>query len=336
MGVGSKPLVSVIVPVRNGAPTLSRCLTALAKSQYSDYERIVVDDASEDDSADITLRHGGQLVSLRERCGPAAARNLGAARARGAILFFIDADCEVHPDTLEKMTAVLRSDPQLAAVFGSYDNQPEHLAWLSQYKNLSHHYVHQTSQRSAATFWAGCGAVRRDAFFAVGGFDAARYPRPSIEDIDLGYRLYKAGYHIMLVPEIQVRHLKRWTLLSLIKTDVFARAIPWMRLMLRRRLFRADLNLQTGSLASTLFVVLFVVGWIPAALGWIPAWALILLGGGYLALNRQYLGFFYRERGFLFMLFAISWYMFTLLYSVVGAILGVLAWVFVDHFQIDQ
>ena len=57
---------------------------------------------------------------------------------------------------------------------------------VSQYRNLLHHFVHQHGHAEASTFWAGCGAIRRAAFDAVGGFDAARFPRPSIEDIELG------------------------------------------------------------------------------------------------------------------------------------------------------
>ena len=70
--------------------------------------------------------------------------------------------------------------------------------------------MHQTSNSTAITFWAGCGAVRRDVFFSLGGYDELRFLQTSVEDIDLGYRLYLAGHTIQLDPEIQVRHLKDW------------------------------------------------------------------------------------------------------------------------------
>src|SRR5690606_2357585 len=90
---------------------------------------------------------------------------------------------------------------------------------LSQYKNLFHHFVHQQGRREAKTFWAGCGAIRRSVFEEVGGFSTA-YGRPCIEDIELGSRLVRAGRRIVLDKSIQARHLKRWSLWSVIKSDV--------------------------------------------------------------------------------------------------------------------
>jgi hypothetical protein len=85
--------------------------------------------------------------------------------------------------------------------------------------------------------------VRRSAFHAVGGFDAVRFPRPQIEDIELGYRLRDAGGVIILDPSIQCTHLKRWTLRSMLRADFFERGVPWMRLLLEgRRVGRGSLN----------------------------------------------------------------------------------------------
>ncbi len=101
-----------------------------------------------------------------------------------------------------------------------------------------------TPGEEAATFWSGCGAIRRTVFQAAGGFDAVRYPRPCIEDIELGYRLRAAGHRILLNKHIQVKHLKRWTLRGMVKTDVFDRGVPWTQLILERRRLPNDLNLQ--------------------------------------------------------------------------------------------
>ena len=83
---------------------------------------------------------------------------------------------------------------------------------MSAFRNLLHHHVHQTGAGPADTFWTGLGAVRRAAFLDIGGFDEARYPHPSVEDIDLGRRLSDAGQPILLDPTIQGTHLKAWTL----------------------------------------------------------------------------------------------------------------------------
>ena len=120
---------------------------------------------------------------------------------------------------------------------------------MSQYRNLLHHYVHQRGQIEASTFWGACGAIRRSVFEEVGGFDEERYPR-CIEDIELGYRLRRAGHRIVLDKNLQGTHLKKWTLWSVIRTDVCCRAMPWTRLILETRSAPDDLNLRDGQRVS--------------------------------------------------------------------------------------
>src|SRR5690606_34908923 len=136
------------------------------------------------------------------------------------VLVFVDADVVVHGDALARMAAPFDREPALHALFGSYDDDPRCSDIPSRYKNLLHHYVHQHGRPLASSFWAGCGAVKRTAFVAMSGFDE-RYERPSVEDIELGLRLFRAGMAIRLCPEIQATHLKHWTLMNLWRTDIF-------------------------------------------------------------------------------------------------------------------
>jgi glycosyltransferase involved in cell wall biosynthesis len=220
--------VSVVVPVKDGAALLERTLPALAAALPEATELIVSDDGGRDASAEVARRCGAIVIRSDRSLGPAAARNRGAAGATGEVLVFLDADVRVNARTLGSLLAPL-AEPGIAAAFGSYDASPEARSWVSLYRNLAHHFVHQRSAGEAETFWAGCGAVRAGVFRALGGFDE-RYTRPSIEDVELGYRLVSAGHRIRLVPQAQVTHLKRWTLASFLVTDVRDRALPWARL----------------------------------------------------------------------------------------------------------
>ena len=244
------PTLSVIIPVHNGGAHLPRCLDALRASDATGHEVIVVDDGSTDASAEVARSRGFEVVRLDVRRGPAAARNLGARRARGRLLLFLDADVEVRADTLARVEAFFKDREEVAAVFGSYDDAPGATNFVSQYKNLFHHFIHQRSRADAETFWAGCGAVRREAFEQVGGFDETKYARPSIEDIELGRRLRRRGFRIALERDLQVKHLKRWTLASLLRADVSTRALPWSRLILEEGSMPRDLNLRASDRAS--------------------------------------------------------------------------------------
>jgi GT2 family glycosyltransferase len=214
--------VSVVVPATDRPPTLVRCRAALAAADDPADEVIVVD--------------GPAGLSA------AGARNVGAQRATGDVVVFVDADVEVHRDALTRIRAAFAARPELTAVYGSYDDRPDARGTVSAFRNLLHHHVHQAGAGPAETFWTGLGAVRRRAFLAAGGFDSDRYPHPSIEDIDLGHRLSAAGAQVELDPAIQGTHLKAWTLRSMLWTDFARRGVPWVALQLRNRRVSTALN----------------------------------------------------------------------------------------------
>jgi hypothetical protein len=199
---------------------------------------------------------------------------------------------------VERVTRAFAADPGLAALFGSYDDRPRAPGLVSRYRNLLHHFVHHEGREEASTFWAGLGAVRRGIFLAVGGFDAARFPRPSIEDIELGYRLRRAGHRIRLDPAVQGTHLKRWTFVSMVQVDVTRRALPWARLILETANVPADLNLRASQRLSAALAGLAVLGLALAplrpALGFGVALAAL---AGVALLNRRFYALLWRRGG---------------------------------------
>ena len=237
------------MPVYNSADTLRQALERLAGSAESADEILVVDDGSSDDSAKVARDAGVRVLTPGGHKGPARARNIGAKQAAGEIIFFLDADVTVQADTIGRVKRAFAEDAKLDALIGSYDDEPGSKDFLSQYRNLMHHFVHQRAQRDACTFWSGCGAIRREVFMEHGGFDES-YERPAIEDIELGYRLFQANRKMILDRDLQVKHLKRWTFWGLIRCDVLDRGIPWTELILRDRRMPNDLNLQLSQRVS--------------------------------------------------------------------------------------
>jgi glycosyltransferase involved in cell wall biosynthesis len=308
--------VSVIIPVYNNTRDLPECLSAVKVSaKHLDSEIIVVDDASTDETPSVAATMGVHVLKLETNSGPAAARNLGAQHATGDVLFFVDADVVLGPSALDRAARILNTRPEIAAVFGSYDARPRAQGLVSQYRNLLHHFVHQQGNPEASTFWAGCGAIRRGVFWAVGGFDAERFKRPSIEDIELGVRLRMAGYRVLLDREIQGTHLKHWTLGSVIWTDITCRAIPWSRLILHLREAPNDLNLKRGQRISVALVVLATTV-LPLVL-WriglivLPVAALVAV----VILNRNLFVFLRKQRGFGFAIVCVQLHLLYFLYS---------------------
>jgi len=299
------PFFSVVVPVLNGGPVLRQALEALRRSSFRDFELWVVDDGSTDDSRVTAEESGAILLQTRGQQGPAVARNLGARHARGEFLLFLDADCAVGEETLGRAAVVLRDDEELDALFGSYDDAPAAPGWVAQYKNLQHHWVHQQGDPEASTFWAGCGAVRRRVFLDLGGFDEARFDRPTIEDIELGYRLRRSGRRIRLAKDVQVKHHKAWSLRSVIQSDLLDRGVPWSELLAGREGAANELNLGWTGRLSVGAVVLLAACLILALVD--SRWA--LLAGVTMAillwLNRDFYRFLSAKKGFHFLLAAV-------------------------------
>jgi glycosyltransferase involved in cell wall biosynthesis len=225
--------LSVVVPMLDAADHLPRVLPPLvaALRERRVAEVIAVDDGCSDDSVKQCEAAGLRVVKSGGRLGPAGARNAGARAASGDALLFVDADVVVHDDVAARVAAHFDARADVVALFGAYDDRPAAPGVVSRYRNLLHHHVHNVNGGEASTFWAGCGAVRRAAFLAVGGFDEKRYRAPSIEDIELGQRLRATGGKILLDPKIEGTHLKRWTFASMVRTDVMRRALPWGRLL---------------------------------------------------------------------------------------------------------
>ena len=295
-----RPQLTIIVPFHKGLPLLERALAALVPLKAGD-ELIVAADGAVDDCHALAAAHGARVIDIAGPRGPAVARNVAAASAKGDVLVFVDADVVASTAVVERVAEIFVDDPELGAVFGAYDEDPGAQGFVSQYKNLAHAFIHRKSSGPAQTFWAGFGAVRRDAYQAVGGFDE-RFERPSIEDIDLGYRLTAAGYRIHLDPSLAVCHLKRWTLRSMIKSDVLDRGIPWTQLILRYGQFDSGLNVKQSYKACVVLAYLTVASLFLGAIDPRFLWGVPLGLAAVASLSLDYYLFFLEQRGILFAL----------------------------------
>ncbi len=210
---GVPPAVSVVIPVRDRAGPLARCLRSLERVRYprDRFEVIVVDDGSRDPSPGVARRLGARVVRTGGTgLGPAAARNRGARAARGEILAFIDSDCTASPGWLTDLVGRF-ADPGVAAVGGRVEGM--HAASpLDRYEAAMSSLSLGTRARAARagddTFYLpSCNLlVRRAVFEAVGGFREAMHVG---EDVDLCWRMRDRGHRIEYVPSGRVWHEHR-------------------------------------------------------------------------------------------------------------------------------
>lgn len=300
----ARPSLTVVIPVHNGGPGFERCLVRLRDSRFRDFELVVVDDGSGDGSGDVARRHGARVIRNERPQGPASARNAGARAAQGSLVFFLDADVAVHPETLDRALAHFKARPELSGLFGSYDDRPEAPGLISRFRNLLHHFVHQDGQferdetRPARTFWTGCGMVRRSVFLLLGGFDPRLYRKPAIEDIEFGYRMTRAGHSIVLARDVRATHLKRWTLPDMIRTDIARRGVPWMLLQWRWGVRETDLNVRSGQKLCVIAVGLAGLAVLGAP--WLPVLPLLMAlaaSATIVGVNRGFYRFLIRSRG---------------------------------------
>ena len=294
-------LFSILIPVRNDFTNLACCLRSLRAQDLSDCEILVADDGSQPPLAREDLPDLGrplQLFRLPDR-GPAVARNYLADQASGDYLFFLDADTQANPQLLQCARRVIVENPGIGSFFGSYDDAPAWPSLISVYRNLLHHHVHQQSGgREVSTFWCGCGVIQRGLYLECGGISEA-YRTSSIEDLAFGMRLSDWGVLTRIVPELQVKHLKRWTLGSWLYTDLFRRGIPWVRLMRARREWTGQLNFSP-SLRVAALAAIAVAGTMVIAV-WRPEVALLASVplAAFIYLNRDFFRLVARKRGIL-------------------------------------
>ena len=330
-------VVAVVIPVKNGGSYLRRVLPPLLAG--TDCKLVVVDDGSTDDTGEVAKSFGAEVLRNETSMGPAGARNMGVEKTDADVVLFVDADCVPHPGLVDRVREAFEEDPELVSVTGSYDSLPWAQGFFSQYMNLRHHVVHQQARQEGATFWTGCGAVRRDAFLEAGGFDVVRFPTPQIEDLELGMRLRKIG-RTKLDPRMQVTHLKNWTLKSVIQTDIRDRGLPWTKLILDSGEMPNDLNLKRSQrfaaiLSPMVLLGLMALPWILWSRTWWALAAVVLVVFAAAMINLSLLRDFARIRGLAFATGAGLFHQVVLSYSATTFALGTLGFL-LDRKSVGQ
>jgi len=321
------PLVSVIIPVKNGALTLDACLYSIRRSYYTNVEVIVVDDHSTDATARIASAHGVHLLTATNGKGANHARNLGGAQANGEIFIFMDADIVIRRETI--LTIVERlQEGGIDAVVGLYTSRHRHETFVSQYKNLWVRYSYLKSPPSIDWLFGAISGIRKEAFQAIGGFNVGLVNEQGTEDIELGKRFSKARMNVVLDIDIEVEHLKSYTLRSFIRNE-FTRSAGFAKLAAElgeaaSSVRRGFANVYPSFVAATIFSSILTTIVILSVVGATPMWMLVGAVGIYILLNIRFLNYLEQVRGLFAMIAMVPILLLDHLVCLAGSAIGVI------------
>lgn len=321
-----QPHISVIIPVRNGAATIGNCLRSIKRSYFKDFEVIVVDDHSTDATPDIARQHQCRLVAAEEGSGANAARNLGASLAKGEIFVFIDSDVVINRETLLGIAERLEEEG-VDAVVGIYTAKHRHETLVSQYKNLWVRYSYIKSPPAIDWLFGAISGIRRKAFENLGGFDSSLLAQHGNDDIEAGKRLAKQKVNIVLDMDIEVEHLKHYTLRSFLRNE-FNRSAGFAELAMnlgetKKSLKGGFVNVYPLFVISTALSIPLVAIVVGVTLGVLPSWTLLPASLLYLLLNIRFLNYLEQVRGLFAMMVMTPFLLLDHVTCMIGSVVGI-------------
>jgi len=322
---GDERFISVVVPTHNGAATIGACLGAALASDYGRFEVVVVDDGSEDASAEIARGFPCRLVRLTSRGGVSRARNAGARAASGELLLFIDSDCLLRRDTLS-VANVSYGQRRDRVLGGTYTPAPHDRDFFSAFQSAF--INHFETKRSEPDYVAAHAMViDADLFRRSGGFveDSFIGVAASVEDVEFSHRLRRQGCQLALDPNLLVQHVFRFSLSRSLGNAV-KKARYWTMYSLANRDLLADSGAASLELKANVLCALLAACLAVASLASGAAWPLAgvppLLALD-LALNRRLIGAWLGAGGGRFAALAVLYYLTLYAAAVaVGAALG--------------
>lgn len=318
----SEKKISVVIPNYNNSETIGKCLEAVFSSRYKNFEVIVVDDHSEDNSPEIIKRFPCKLICLEKHSGTSKARNTGAQNNSGEIIFFTDADCLLNENALSTANRTLSSSRPDVVIGGTYTRMPYDKGFFSIFQSVFINYSETKKLKNPDYIAAHAMIIGAQTFKETGGFPEDFMP--IIEDVEFSHRLRRKGFKLIMNPEIQVQHIFNFTLLKSLQ-NAMRKSMYWIMYSLKNRDLFSDSGTASSELkvnvASYFLSLFFLLLWIllqkPVFLIPIP---LIFIFN--IFISRRFLKVLYETGGMLFTVPASLYY--TMLYPLPVGI-GVLA-----------
>lgn len=321
------PFLSIIIPVKNGSHTLDHCLRSVKRSSYRNFEVIVVNDHSTDNTVQIARSYNCTILEAVDGEGANYARNIGASNAKGEILLFLDSDIVVRRDTILEIVETLEEE-KVDAVVGIYSAKHRHETFVSQYKNLWVRYSYLKSSPAIDWLFGSISGIKRKAFERIGGFNVELLARHGHDDIELGKRFAQSKLNIVLNIDAEVEHLKNYTIRSFIRNE-FDRSSGFANLALRlgelkHSITKGFVNVYTAFIYSTFLSVIILTMLICTIIFICSPWYLAAAVGLYFLINIRFLNYLEQVRGLFAMIVMIPILFLDHLVCFVGSCVGII------------
>ncbi|MHB1360969.1 MAG: glycosyltransferase family 2 protein [Thermoleophilia bacterium] len=330
----AQPKVSVVIPIYNGAGSITPVMEALFKSTYGNFEAVVIHDCSTDNSGEVLDRLAGQydfrLFEFPENRGVSKARNEGARRAKGEVILFIDADCIIRSDTIERCVRALQKGESIC-VGGAYTCDAWDQDFFSNFQSLYIHHV-ETKVEHPDYIATHCMAIWKKTYDEFGGFKEDYFigHAASVEDVELSHRLIRAGHQLSRPADIQVQHIFGFSFSKSIRNAV-KKSKYWTMYSLHRRDVMKDSGAASHELkvnVGTQTINVCLVAAAAVTRSWWPLMGVMFLYGVNTAVSYNLLRLIKQERGWWFLIRAMGYYQFVYPFAVAyGAFMGILKYI---------
>lgn len=322
------PQISVIVPTYNSQSFIGYCLKAIRESTCKDYTLIVIDCGSKDDSISIAKQFSDIVIELPNNPNRNFARRKGLKISESPIIVNIDSDVLIGSDTLLKIHNYFSQHPEIDALTGILSKNHPNSDFCSQYKNLYMHYRFMNLPERITFLYGSIYAIRKEvttSFFCNSVL---------ADDTALGQNLFASGKRMAFLKELEVMHLKKYSLLSLIKND-FRIPFDWAKIFLcfkgwkqlgknKTGFAHASVGQILSVLLSFMIVIFFIFNIFFTSFTLIPILSFFI----WVFLNFNFLLFLFQEKGINFAVLAFFFTFFDNMVMGLGIFFG-----FIDFYR---
>ncbi|MBI5049876.1 MAG: glycosyltransferase family 2 protein [Nitrospirae bacterium] len=225
-------MLSIVIPTYNAERFMTNLLDSIFKSEFKDFEVVIVDDCSTDNTVKAAQKYPVRVIEQEKNEGPAKARNIGVEAAKGDIIFFLDSDVIVLDGSIKEIHDYFLMNPSAKCVIGVCATEPLNKGFVPRYMAIFE-YIHLigTKDSKVSVFAPRCGAIKKDFFRELGGYSES-YKGADVEDFELARRINKNDC-IFLDEKIRVKH--QFANFRQAVRNYFKRVVMWMHLFFREK-----------------------------------------------------------------------------------------------------